>query len=121
MPRKSRSKTGRAPRLNARAKQPDADRSEVAPKKPRSAPASSAPPDADSSDARLRLKHLICEAIAQGTPFSFQDILSAYEILGSFDLVLTACNYAASASIRLSNVIDVLMLAEGEPRKWPVK
>lgn len=121
MPRKSRSKLGRTSRVNAKVKQPDTDRREVAPEKQRPAPASSTQPDADSSDARIRLKHLICEAIAQGTPFSFQDISNAYEILGSFDLVLTACDYAASASIRLNNVIDVLMLAEGAPRKWPAK
>ena len=79
----------------------------------------SPPPQADDSDARTRLKHLICEAIAQGTPFSFQDIWSAYEVLGSFDLVLTACDYASSAGIRLSNVIDALMLSKDESQNSP--
>ena len=77
-------------------------------------------PNADS-DARHRLKHLICEAIAQGTPFSFQEVLSAYEAFGSFDLVLSACDYAARAGIRLSNVLDLLVLAKIETRKPPEK
>lgn len=114
MPRKSRTKTGRTSHLTAKARAAKAEPQREAAEKRRSLKAARSLPLTEVPEARRRLNRLICETIAQDTPFSLQEILSAYETLGSFDLVLTACDYAAQTSIHLSNVIDMLRLTEVE-------
>jgi hypothetical protein len=67
-------------------------------------------------DARNELKQRISEAIAKGTPFSAQQVLNAYEKLGSYDSVVAACEYGLREGSDLSSLVAMLFRAEDKPK-----
>lgn len=56
-----------------------------------------------------RLIDSICEEIAHFYPFTSQNILSAYRICKSFDIVLLACELAGEMGTSLDNAFVTLV------------
>ena len=58
------------------------------------------------------LRDGICESIATQTPFSLRDLITAYESCGSYDFLLTACDYAANHGIGSAGMAVSLLMRD---------